>query len=144
MLALCWHILRSRAGRRPLLAHPGRFYVALGRPGLDFGSSGQGFRTFKAAFDDVLWRSHARVAEMLIMQQHHIFAMFYKLRNMPHTATEHVFGIAFKNFLDMVYGLLQKIPAGIHLLLFITTLQRSGTCAAHPPPPERRAVRAGQ
>ena len=30
----------------------------------------------------------------------------------------------------MVYGLLQKIPAGIHLLLFITTLQRGGTCAA--------------
>ena len=60
-----------------------------------------------------------------------VFAMFYKLRNMPHTATEHVFCIAFKAFLDMVYGLLQKIPAGIHLLLFMTTLQRGGTCAAH-------------
>ena len=65
-----------------------------------------------------------------------VFAMFYRLRNMPHTATEHVFCIAFKTFLGMVYGLLQKIPAGIHLLLFITTLQRGGTCAAHPPPPE--------
>ena len=60
-----------------------------------------------------------------------VFAMFYRLRNMPHIATEHVFCIAFKAFLDMVYGLLQKIPAGIHLLLFITTLQRGGTCAAH-------------
>ena len=60
-----------------------------------------------------------------------VFAMFYRLRNMPHTATEHVFCIAFKAFLDMVYGLLQKIPAGIHLLLFMTTLQRGGTCAAH-------------
>ncbi len=60
-----------------------------------------------------------------------VFAMFYRLRNMPHTATEHVFCIACKAFLDMVYGLLQKIPAGIHLLLFITTLQRGGTCAAH-------------
>ena len=60
-----------------------------------------------------------------------VFAMFYRLRNMPHTATEHVFCIACKAFLDMVYGLLQKIPAGIHLLLFITILQRGGTCAAH-------------
>ena len=25
----------------------------------------------------------------------------------------------------------KKIPAGIHLLLFITTLQRGGTCEAH-------------
>ena len=60
-----------------------------------------------------------------------VFAMFYRLRNMPHTATEHVFCIAFKAFLDMVQGLLQEIPAGIHFLLFITTLQRGGTCAAH-------------
>ena len=60
-----------------------------------------------------------------------VFAMFYRLRNMPHTATEHVFCIAVKAFLDMVHGLLQKIPAGIHLLLVITTLQRGGTCAAH-------------
>ena len=30
------------------------------------------------------------------------FAMSYRLRNMPHTATEHVFCIAFKAFLDMV------------------------------------------
>ena len=60
-----------------------------------------------------------------------VFAMFYRLRTMPHTATEHVFCIAFKAFLDMVYGLLQKIPAGIHLLLSITTLQRGGTCSAH-------------
>ena len=57
--------------------------------------------------------------------------MFYRLRSMPHTATEHVFCIAFKAFLDMVHGLLQKNPAGIHLLLFVTTLQRGGTCAAH-------------
>ena len=27
--------------------------------------------------------------------------------------------------------MLQEIPAGIHFLLFITTLQRGGTCAAH-------------
>ena len=60
-----------------------------------------------------------------------VFAMFYRLRNMPHTATEHVFCIACKAFLDMVYGLLQRILAGIHWLLFITTLQRGGTCAAH-------------
>ena len=65
-----------------------------------------------------------------------VFAMFHRLRNMPHTATEHVFCIAFKAFLNMVQGLLQEIPAGIHFLLFITTLQRGGTCAAHPPPPE--------
>ena len=71
-----------------------------------------------------------------------VFAMFYRLRNMPRAATEHVFCIACKAFLDMVYGLLQKIPAGIHLLLFITILQRGGTCAAHPPPPEGRAERA--
>ena len=38
---------------------------------------------------------------------------------------------SFQSFLGMVYGLLQKIPAGIHLLLFMTTLQRGGTCAAH-------------
>ena len=65
-----------------------------------------------------------------------IFAMFYKLRNMLHTGTKRIFCIAFKVCLDMVQGLLQEIPAGIHFLLFITTLQRGGTCAAHPPPPE--------
>ena len=60
-----------------------------------------------------------------------VFAMFYRLRNMPHTATKHVFSIAFKAFLDMVHGLLQKPLAGIHFLLFTTTLQRGGTCEAH-------------
>ena len=60
-----------------------------------------------------------------------IFAMFYKLRNMSHTATEHVFCIAFKAFLGMVHELLQKFLAGIHFLLFKTTLQRGGTCEAH-------------
>ena len=69
-------------------------------------------------------------------------AMFYRLWNMSHTATERVFCIAFRAWLDMVHGLLQKIPAGIHFLLFATTLQRGGTCEAHPPPPEGRAVRA--
>ena len=39
-------------------------------------------------------------------------------------------------FLDMVLELLPKTPAGIHSLLFVSTLQRGGTCAAHPPPPE--------
>ena len=57
--------------------------------------------------------------------------MFYKLWNMSHTATERVFCIAFRAWLDMVHGLLQKIPAGIHFLLFATTLQRGGTCEAH-------------
>ena len=60
-----------------------------------------------------------------------VFAVFYKLRNMPHMATKHVFCIAFTTFLGMVQRLLQEIPAGIHFLLFITTLQRGGTCAAH-------------
>ena len=55
------------------LAHVGRFFRALGRPGLDFGSSGPGFRAFKTTFGDVFWRWHARVAEMLIMQQNHSF-----------------------------------------------------------------------
>ena len=72
-----------------------------------------------------------------------VFAMFYRLRNMPHTATKHVSCVAFKAFLDMVHELLQKFLAGIHFLLFKTTLQRGGTCEAHPPPPEGRAVRAG-
>ena len=31
-----------------------------------------------------------------------IFAMFYRLRNMPHTATKQVSCVAFKAFLDMV------------------------------------------
>ena len=60
-----------------------------------------------------------------------IFAMFYRLRNMLHTATKHVFCLAFKAFLDVVHGLLQKPLAGIHVLLFTTTLQRGGTCEAH-------------
>ena len=60
-----------------------------------------------------------------------VFAMFCRVRNMPHMATKHVFCIAFKAFLDMVQGLLQKIPADLHFLLFTTTLQRGGTCAAH-------------
>ena len=59
-----------------------------------------------------------------------VFAMFYRLWNMSHTATERVFCIAFRAWLDMVHGLLQKIPAGIHFLLFATTLQRGGTCEA--------------
>jgi len=50
---------------------------------------------------------------------------------MPHTATEHVFCVAFNAFLDMVQGLLQELPVGIHFLLFIPILQRGGTCAAH-------------
>ena len=60
-----------------------------------------------------------------------VFAMFHKLRNMPHTATKHVSCVAFKAFLDMVHELLQKFLAGIHFLLFKTTLQRGGTCEAH-------------
>ena len=60
-----------------------------------------------------------------------VFAMFYKLRNMPHMSTKHVFSIAFKAFLDMAHGLLQKPLAGIHFLLFKPTLQRGGTCEAH-------------
>ena len=60
-----------------------------------------------------------------------IFAMFYRLRNMPHTATKHVSCVAFQAFLDMVHELLQKFLAGIHFLLFKTTLQRGGTCEAH-------------
>ena len=60
-----------------------------------------------------------------------VFAMFCRLRNMSHTATTRIFGIAFMALLDMVHGLLQKIPAGLHCLLFKTTLQRGGTCAAH-------------
>ena len=60
-----------------------------------------------------------------------IFAMFYRICNMSHTATERVFFIAFRAWLDMVHGLLPKIPAGIHFLLFATTLQRGGTCEAH-------------
>ena len=70
------------------------------------------------------------------------FAMFYRLRNMPHMSTKHVFSIAFKAFLDMAHGLLQKPLAGIHFLLFKPTLQRGGTCEAHGPPPEGRAERA--
>ena len=71
-----------------------------------------------------------------------VFAMFYKLRNMPHTATKHDSCVAFQAFLDMVHGLLQKPLAAIHFLLFKPTLQRGGTCEAHPPPPEGRAERA--
>ena len=54
---------------------------------------------------------------------------------MSHAATKRVFCIAFETFLDMVQWWLPKIPAGLHCLLFITTLKRGGTCAAHPPPP---------
>ena len=60
-----------------------------------------------------------------------VFAMFYRLRNMPHTATKHVSCVAFEAFLDMVQWWLPKIPAGLHFLLFITTLKRGGTCTAH-------------
>ena len=50
-----------------------------------------------------------------------VFAMFYRLRDMPHTATKHVFCVAFEAFLDTVHGLLQEILAGIHFLLLKTT-----------------------
>ena len=39
-----------------------------------------------------------------------IFAMFYRLRNMPHTATEHVFCIAFKSFLDRSRKMVLRNP----------------------------------
>ena len=41
-------------------------------------------------------------------------------------------------------GIAAKRTAGIHFLLFVSTMQRGGTCEAHPPPPEGRAVRARQ
>ena len=50
---------------------------------------------------------------------------------MPHMSTKHVFSVAFKAFLDMAHGLLQKPLPGIHFLLFKPTLQRGGTCEAH-------------
>ena len=53
-----------------------------------------------------------------------------------------VSGMTFLAFLDIVHGLLHNIPAAIHFLLFMTTLQRGGTCAANPPPPEESAWRA--
>ena len=65
-----------------------------------------------------------------------VFAMFYKLQNMPHTTTKHVSCVAFKAFLDMAHGLLQNPLAGIHFLLFTPTLQRGGTCEAHGIEPE--------
>ena len=34
-------------------------------------------------------------------------------------------------FFDMLQGLLRKNLAGIHFLLFVSTMQRGGTCAAH-------------
>ena len=55
-----------------------------------------------------------------------------------------VFCVALKASLDMVPEWLPKIPAGIHFLVFASTLQRGGTCEAHPPPPEGSAERAGQ
>ena len=42
-------------------------------------------------------------------------------------------------FIHMTPGLLQGTHAGFHLLIFVPPLQRGGTCAAHPPPPEGRA-----
>ena len=39
-------------------------------------------------------------------------------------------------FIHMTHGLLQETHAGFHLLIFVPPLQRGGTCAAHPPPPE--------
>ena len=65
-----------------------------------------------------------------------IFARFYRLQSPAHTAKNRVLGVALKAFLDMVPEWLPKIPAGIHFLVFASTLQRGGTCEAHPPPPE--------
>ena len=65
-----------------------------------------------------------------------IFARFYRLQSTAHTAKTNVFCVALKAFLDMVPEWLPKIPAGVHFLVFASTLQRGGTCEAHPPPPE--------
>jgi len=59
---------------------------------------------------------------------------------------EHVGGILahfslLAAFFDMVQELLQKNPAGIPFLFFVSTMQRGGTCEAHPPPPEGQASR---
>ena len=60
-----------------------------------------------------------------------IFARFYRLQSTAHTAKTNVFCVALKAFLDMVPEWLPKIPAGIHFLVFASTLQRGGTCEAH-------------
>ena len=96
--ALGWFVNASCTS----LAHVGRFFRAWGRSGLDFGRSGQGFGAFKTTFVDDLCRWQARITEMLFIQQNHNFGDVFKFQNMPQTATEHVFCIAFKAFLDMV------------------------------------------
>ena len=114
-----------------LLAHLGRFFRFFGRSGLDFAGSGAGFGAFKPNFSIFFGVSQHKSQKCSSCNKTTIFAMFYRLWNMSHTATARVFCIAFRAWLDMVHGLLQKIPAGIHFLLFATTLQRGGTCEAH-------------
>ena len=113
------------------MAHLGRFFRFFGRSGLDFAGSRAGFGAFKPTFFDFFCVSQHKSQKCSSCNKTTVFAMFYRLWNMSHTATERVFCIAFRAWLDMVHGLLQKIPAGIHFLLFATTLQRGGACEAH-------------
>ena len=145
MLGPCWHIFRprtpffrSRAHLQPLLAHLERFLVTrspffrvLGRSKHDFGGSGQGFGGFETLFSFVFRINEHALPSCSQYNKTAIFVWFCRFRSTAHTATKNVFCVALKAFLDMVPEWLPKIPAGIHFLVFASTLQRGGTCEAH-------------
>ena len=141
MLGPCWHYVGSWAPffrSWPLLE---RFLDFFGSCWSFFSSFGSlwtricevwgRFWSFQNTFFDVFGASQHTSQKCSSCNKTTVFAMFYRLRNMPHARTKHVSCVAFKAFLDMVHGLLPTVLAGIHFLLFKTTLQRGGTCEAH-------------
>ena len=142
MLGPCWHIFRSWAAflcSWPVLK---RFLHILNSCWSFFSSLWSLRARFWVGLGKVVEPSQPHLSMIFCVSKHAsqtcsscnkttVFAMFYRLRNMSNTGTKRVFCIAFKACFDMVQWLLQKIPAGIHFLLFKPTLQRGGTCEAH-------------
>ena len=145
MLGLSWLIFRpgtpffrSRAHLKPLLAHLERFLVARSpffacwdAQNMILEGPGKVLEALKPCFSFVFRINEHALPSCSQYNKTAIFARFYRLQSTAHTAKTNVFCVALKAFLDMVPEWLPKIPAGIHFLVFASTLQRGGTCEAH-------------
>ena len=84
------------------LTRVGRFFRAWGRCGLDFGWSGQVLEPSKPHFSMIFGVTTHASLKCSSCNKTTVFAMFYRLRSISHTATKRVFCIAFTAFSDTV------------------------------------------
>ena len=109
-----------------------RFFRDLGRSSLDFGAPswlyvGTFFalkRFFGAFFASccicrAFWSFSSRLGPLQLRFWNAKLAICWQIFR------------SWATFFDTVQELLQKNPAGIHFLLFVSTMQRGGTCEAH-------------